>query len=147
MTDQTIQVREATADDVRALSLLMVVLGFPVSTETLTERLNRLQRTTGDRVLVADDARKRVVGFAVVHLTPSLHRPTYIGRITAMAVAPDVQGHGVGRALVQAAEHHLRESGCERMEVTSSQRHAAAHVFYRRCGFEDDGVRFAKGLL
>jgi ribosomal protein S18 acetylase RimI-like enzyme len=73
-----------------------------------------------------------------------LHRPTGVGRITGIAVRPPVKGTGIGRALVRAAEAHFREHGLGRLEVTSGPTHAPAYEFYRRLGYVDQGVRFAK---
>ena len=141
-----IHVRDAAAADVETLTSLMAVLGYPVSASDLEPRLDRVLRT-GDRVLVAVESDGAVVGCAVVHVTPALHRPSFVGRVTMLAVAEAVQGRGVGRALMDAAEQHVRASGCERLEVTSSHKHADAHAFYRRLGYDNDGVRFAKRLV
>jgi len=88
----------------------------------------------------------QLVGFAVLHCTPALHRPTAVGRITAIAVLPSLQGGGVGRALLNAAERYFRELGLTRIEVTSGPTHADAYPFYRRLGYADQGVRFANSL-
>jgi ribosomal protein S18 acetylase RimI-like enzyme len=94
-------------------------------------------------VLIAVDG-TRVLGFATLHGTPVLHRPTAVGRITALAVHPSAQGQGIGRELLRAAEAHFRAQGLGRIEVTSGPTHARAYPFYRRLGYEDGGVRFFK---
>ena len=87
-----------------------------------------------------------IVGFASLHETPVPHRPTAVGRITAIAVLPDTRGTGAGRALVKAAEAYFVAKGIARLEVTSGENHAAAHPFYRHLGYMDQGIRFAKEL-
>ncbi|MEA3244650.1 MAG: GNAT family N-acetyltransferase, partial [Gemmatimonadota bacterium] len=77
---------------------------------------------------------------------PVPHRPTAVGRITAIAVLPGARGAGAGRALVEAAEAHFAARGVARLEVTSGDNHAAAHSFYVHLGYANQGVRFAKGL-
>ena len=84
------------------------------------------------------------LGFATLHSTPVLHRPTGVGRITALAVHPSAQGQGIGRELLRAAEAHFHAQGLGRVEVTSGPSHAKAYPFYRRLGYEDGGVRFFK---
>ena len=142
----SIIVRDAVAADADALAPLLQALGYPADPPTIAARLRDLRATdaTG-RVLVAiegDDC----VGLAVLHITPVLHRATAVGRITGLAVLPAVQGRGVGRELLSAAETHFRTQGLERIEVTSGPMHADAYQFYRRLGYVDQGVRFAKSL-
>jgi GNAT superfamily N-acetyltransferase len=138
----TIAIREANPRDAAALVPLFVELGHPSTEEQIRTRLPLVQRA-GDRVLVAGRG-DALVGFAVVHVTPALHRATWVGRITAIAVSPDAQGTGVGRLLVEAAEEIVAAAGARRIEVTSGMRRTGAHEFYRRLGYSDSGIRFAK---
>lgn len=54
-----------------------------------------------------------------------------------MAVAPDAQGLGLGRRLLEACETYARDAGATRLylETNSAQTHAIA--LYRRFGFID----------
>ena len=140
-------IRDAADADAAGLGPLLETLGYPADAESIAERL-RAQRAadpTG-RVLIALDG-PEIVGFAVLHSTPALHRPTAVGRITAIAVTSSRQGRGVGRELLRAAEDHFRAQGLGRIEVTSGPTHQKAYEFYRRLGYEDQGVRFAKNLV
>jgi ribosomal protein S18 acetylase RimI-like enzyme len=144
MTD--LRVRDAVPDDAPALAPLLTVLGYPTEPGVLRERLTGLlaeDRTA--RVLLAAVG-DQVLGFITLHATPVLHRSTPVGRITALAVAPGHQGLGVGRRLVEAAEAHFASLGFRRIEVTSGTTHQRAYAFYRRLGYEDQGVRFARVL-
>jgi ribosomal protein S18 acetylase RimI-like enzyme len=140
-------VRDATPDDAEGLVPLLDALGYPADRDTIAVRLRALSDAdpTG-RVIVAVDG-DEIAGFAVLHSTPVLHRSTAVGRITGIAVRPSVQGRGVGRELLRAAEEHFRAHGLARIEVTSGLTHTAAYQFYRRLGYANQGVRFAKSLI
>ena len=97
------------------------------------------------RILVAESA-GRLLGFMTLHLTPTLHRPTVVGRITALAVLPESRGSGAGRRLVEVAEEYFAGLGLSRVEVMSGPLHAPAHSFYRHLSYEDQGVRFGRVL-
>jgi len=139
-------VREAVLDDGTALVSLLDALGYPVDAETARARLRALRGADPTGCVLVAASEGQLVGLMTVHITPVLHRPTSVGRITALAVLPSMQGHGVGRALVEAAETYCRERGLGRIEVTSGLAHSAAYDFYRRLGYEDHGVRFAKAI-
>jgi GNAT superfamily N-acetyltransferase len=139
-------IRDATAGDAEALVPLMDCFGYPADADTVRARLLLLRAADpAGRILVAESA-GRLLGFMTLHLTPTLHRPTVVGRITALAVLPESRGSGAGRELVEAAEKIFAGRGLSRIEVTSGPLHAPAHAFYRHLAYEDQGVRFAKVL-
>jgi PhnO protein len=141
-----VTIRDAGPDDAARLMPLLEALGYPAAADAIGERLRALLSTDpGARVLVAA-IDGELVGFATLHSTPVLHRATPVGRITGIAVRPSARGAGVGRELVRAAESHFREQGFQRIEVTSGPMHEDAYPFYRRLGYTDQGVRFAKPL-
>ena len=84
----------------------------------------------------AGEAGETAVGF----LTLRQHSPD-AGEISVMGVLPTVQRQGVGRALVDAAEAHLRRMRIRFLQVkTLSPRHpdagyAETRAFYQALGF------------
>jgi len=139
-------IRNATVADAPGLVPLLADLGYPEQAATVERRLRHLLATdaTG-RVLIAELG-SDIVGFATLHCTPTLHRPTPVGRITGIAVSAAGRGHGAGRLLVEAAEAYFAGLGLARIEVTSGPTHEAAYGFYRHLGFADQGLRFGKPL-
>jgi GNAT superfamily N-acetyltransferase len=63
-----------------------------------------------------------------------------------VAVHPQAQGQGIGRALMAHAMELAREAGCYKLALSSNQRREAAHAFYERLGFARHGVSFAVEL-
>lgn len=55
-----------------------------------------------------------------------------------IATHPDAQGHGVGRALLEAVEAWIREAGGYWLviETSSSAPYGAARRLYERCGYQ-----------
>jgi ribosomal protein S18 acetylase RimI-like enzyme len=136
-----LKVREASPRDASALADLVTELGFPASEIELAKRLAAL-RKAGEPPLVAE--RGEVIGVLTWHVTPVLHRPHPVGRVTMLVVAKAARGRGAGTALVEAAEARLRALGCGLVEVTSNIELGGAHEFYRRRGYERTSYRFAK---
>jgi GNAT superfamily N-acetyltransferase len=137
-----IDIRDARTEDAPALSDLLSELGYPAPATTIVERLRQLV-AAGEVVLVAAVG-DRPVAVASIHVTPVLHRPAPVGRVTALVVSESVRGQGVGRALVAAAERLLADRGCEMVEITSNQSRTDAHAFYKRLGYDATSVRFRK---
>ncbi|WPF82872.1 GNAT family N-acetyltransferase [Sanguibacter sp. 4.1] len=62
--------------------------------------------------------------------------------VFALFVRPDVEGQGLGRALLETAERWLAEQGVsETWLVTDRDRDVRANGFYRHLGWQDDGVQ------
>jgi GNAT superfamily N-acetyltransferase len=138
-----LQVREAKPGDAAAIAALLDALGFPAAKGDIVRRLTAL-RKAGEPPLVAVEG--DVLGVLSWHVTPVLHRPAPVGRVTMMVVAERARGRGVGAALLEAAEARLADEGCGLVEVTSNIELGGAHAFYRRHGFERTSYRFAKAL-
>ncbi|MEA3001737.1 MAG: hypothetical protein QOH81_525 [Sphingomonadales bacterium] len=138
-----LKVRDARPPDAPAVAALVTELGFDLSVADARKRLRALAKA-GEPVLVAE--REDVVGCLTWHVTPVLHRPTPVGRVTMLVVAEAARREGVGEALVAEAEARAAARGCGLIEVTSNIELGGAHLFYRRIGFERTSYRFVKKL-
>ena len=136
-------VREARPGDAEAAAALIRALGYEVGAAEFRKRLAAL-RKAGDAALAAELG--GFAGLATLHVTPVLHRPRPVGRITLLVVAEEVRGKGIGAALVAEAEKRLAARGCGLVEVTSNRKRLRAHAFYERLGYERTSHRFAKPL-
>ncbi len=138
-------VRLATDSDAPEVARLLAQLGHLTDPARIVARWEAW-RAEGNAALVAARPDGTLAGVAVLHVMTPLHRPETIGRIHALVVDVSDRGHGVGRALVTAAEAHLAQAGCQLMEITSHNRLVEAHAFYRRLGYQQTSARFAKPL-
>lgn len=140
-----VTLRPAGPEDAAELSGLLAELGYPSSPEAITRRIAACADLPGVTVVVAA-MDGRLAGVVSVHCVPSLVLDTALGRITALVVAADARGRGIGRLLVAAAEAFAREQGCERIELTSGDHRPGAHAFYERLGYAVECRRFIKRL-
>lgn len=138
------EIRDARPGDAPRLVKLLTELGHPLDEKQLRRNFTAL-RKAGDAVFVATLG-KEIVGMCGAGKRVVLHRPAPLGRITALVVTAEAQGKGIGRMLVDAAEGWFRKQGCYLVEVTSNERRAGAHGFYRHLGYERTSIRFAKEL-
>lgn len=138
------KVRDAKPADARRLVELIHELGHEIDEKQVRKNLAALKKT-GETPLVCTLG-KEIVGMCGVGRRVVIHRPAPLGRITALIVTKAAQGHGIGRLLVDAAEQWMRKEGCQLVEVTSNDRRAAAHAFYRHIGYERSSIRFFKKL-
>ncbi len=138
------KIREANPGDADAIAALLDALGYDVRAGEVRKRMTALRKSS-EPVLVADRG-KQVIGCVSWHVTPVIHRPRPVGRITMLVVDEAERGQGIGTALVEAVEARLRKAGCGLVEVTSNMKRMRAHAFYDGLGYERSSYRFFKPL-
>jgi len=138
------KLRDAKPGDAARLVELIHELGHEVTEKQVRKNLAALKKI-GETPIVAT-LNKRVIGLVGMHRMVTVHRPAPVGRIPVLVVAKEAQGLGLGRMLVGAVEQWCRKKGCQLIEVTSNDRRAAAHAFYRHMGYERSSIRFFKKL-
>ena len=138
------KIRDAKPSDAPRLVELIHELGHEITEKQVRKNLAALKKL-GEPPLVAT-LDKKLVGMCGISRRVVIHRPAPLGRLTVLVVAKDAQGGGIGRMLVNAAEEWMRKKGCQLVEVTSNDRRAAAHAFYRHMGYERSSIRFFKKL-
>jgi GNAT superfamily N-acetyltransferase len=137
-------IRAAKPSDSKVLVELIRSLGHQIDKKAVQKNLRMLSKAKEPPlVAVLGD---RVVGLVGIHKMVTVHRPAPVGRITILAVAEGAQDQGIGRMLIEAAEAYFRKAGCKLVEVTSNDRLAKAHAFYRHMGYERTSMRFMKTL-
>ena len=99
-----------------------------------------------DGMLVAEDGGE-IVGYVAVGRATRLESNRHVADIRGLAVAPDHQGRGLGRALVEAALDAARERGARKVTLRVLGPNTAARALYESCGFVVEGVRRHEFLL
>lgn len=129
----SLAVRHARVDDASRIAELSALLGYPVETRTMSERLGHLLARDDNAVYVALHD-ERVVGW--IHAAE--HELLEVGRlceILGLVVDASVRRSGAGRALVAAAEQWASARGVRQMSVRSNVVRTASHPFYARLGY------------
>ena len=78
----------------------------------------------------------------VIYFSPCA-KPVYL---TNMAVVPERQRTGVGRALLDAALAQARIAAFDAIRLDAYDTPAGAGTFYRRCGYRQVGGRSYRGV-
>lgn len=138
------KIRDAKPSDAQRLVELIHELGHEIDEKAVRKNLKTLGKTGELPLVVTLD--KVVVGMVGRHAMVTVHRPAPVGRIPVLIVAKEAQGLKLGRMLVEAVEQWCRKKGCQIVEVTSNDRRAEAHAFYRHMGYERSSIRFFKKL-
>lgn len=130
------KIRRAVLRDSPELADLTTQLGYPVGTDVMRARLERLLTHSDDVVLVAVGSDDRPVGWIHVAL-PALVQHSDFASIDGLVVDERQRGAGIGRALVDAGEAWARERGAVEIMVRSRSTRERAHRFYERNGYDE----------
>ena len=95
------------------------------------------------RQKLSETAEGQLVGYAHACRYDCLYFSSLLN-LLALAVAPDFQGQGYGKALMQAVREEGSATGYAGIRINSGISRTAAHEFYRKLGCEEkaDQKRF-----
>ena len=135
--DEQKRIRLASAADAGTFGMLLhafnVEFGEPTPAgDVIAERAAPLIASGEVTVLFGGDGPD---GFAELRFRPSLHTGALDAYLEELYVVPERRGHGLGRALLEAAMHHARERGAAHMDLGTSEDDVAARNLYETAGF------------
>ncbi|RNF84382.1 GNAT family N-acetyltransferase [Montanilutibacter psychrotolerans] len=139
------RIRAAATGDASDVAELLGLLGYPCTRDEAAERIAIVLGDPRQHLMLAE-VDGMACGRVAMDLRYSLTRGADLARITALVVAPDSNRRGIGRRLLREVEAIARNARIARIEVTSNQRRADAHAFYRDCGYADGSAHFIKLL-
>lgn len=140
---EEISINKAQVRHAPQIAQLLGQLGYSSEPGEVGKKISALARSPADRIWLAR-LKGKVVGLLAFHLTPLLHAPGKLGRITALVVDEKFRGRGIGARLVETAERWGWDRGCTRIEVTSGDWRSRAHRFYLGLGYATESKRFIK---
>ena len=139
-------IRFAEMNDSAALAQLMRELGYETTTSEMQTRMERIAADERYRTFVAVRDGK-VCGMIGTLTFLSYEHNDFGGRILALVTMKTMRRHGIGRALIAAAENDLAQRGIRRIALNTRLAREDAHKFYESLGYERNGWRFVKQLL
>jgi GNAT superfamily N-acetyltransferase len=139
-------IRPISLDDAAAVAELSAQLGYPVSTDVMSKRMEQLAGCADQAVFVASLDR-RVVGWIEVIISRHLHSGSY-ALISGLVVSSEVRGRRIGSRLCTQAEQWARDHGQTLVRVRSQISREGAHRFYLREGYRQTktSAAFEKNL-
>ena len=141
----TVVIRPATQSDAAGLAALVTALGYPTIQSQMARRLDLILADDDYSTLVAQE-RNGVVGFVGIRRGVAYEADEPYAQIMALAVAEGHRGHGIGAALMRAAEAMLEQSGIRLAIVTTGNQRSDAHRFYEANGYTFTGRRYVKRI-
>ena len=138
-------IRPAELTDVHSIASLMEELGYPTRAAEMQMRLEPILQDSRYRTFVAVRGGK-IAGMIGTFCYLSYEHNNVGGRILALVVTEKMRGHGIGRALVNAAEKDFTERNITRVAVNTRFTREDAHSFYESIGYTRNGFRFVKTL-
>jgi ribosomal protein S18 acetylase RimI-like enzyme len=143
---QPVHFREASKADLPDILRLLAQPdmddGQVLSLAEAEQVFDRMARYPDYRIYIAirDD---RIVGtFALLIMDNLGHQGAPSGVIEDVAVDPQCQGQGIGKAMVRHALRVCGEKGCYKVALSSNFKRERAHAFYESLGFARHGYSF-----
>lgn len=114
--------------------------GLAVGPRELWRRTTLQHPPAEARTWVAEDAQRRVVGFADTGVCRDQDAQPGTAEVYALYLDPAVVGRGVGRALFSAAVDDLQQRGYRRATLWVLATNVRAQRFYAAAGWHPDGA-------
>ena len=116
-------------------------LGYAFSSEETASQLARLSKDSHHFLLgYEDDASHELLGYVHAEVYESLYSKAGFN-ILALAVLPQRQGKGIGKALLQGLENEAKRRGYEFIRLNSADHRLGAHAFYEKVGYTCDKMQ------
>jgi ribosomal protein S18 acetylase RimI-like enzyme len=94
------------------------------------------------------ESQRVLVGYLIAVLVMSLEHGGLMAEVDELFVLPEERAHGIGTALLAAAEADLAQRGCQRLQLQLAAGNTRARGFYERLGYgERAGYRLLDKAL
>jgi GNAT superfamily N-acetyltransferase len=130
----TIVIREMEPKDIPACRLLLSQLGYDLNPQEVMQRYEAVKEKRDHAVFVGEQ-HGQVIALLHLYERPAFDKPPELV-VQALVVDQNWRGKGVGRSMMNMAEHWALNGGFSSIALTSSISRSDAHSFYKRIGFQ-----------
>jgi GNAT superfamily N-acetyltransferase len=145
-----IEIRDAVDADLPGILQILADSGIDggssFSLDEAREHLARLRASSNFRLLVAVVDGELAGTYSLLIIGKLGKRGTPAGVVEDVAVAPNSQGQGIGKAMMAHALEQCRKAGCYKLALSSNVKRESAHRFYESLGFTRHGYSFVTWL-
>lgn len=150
MQVETVQIREATENDLTAIVALFAddPLGGhgdttdPAALPDYRAAFARISAAPNETLYVAELEGEVVGTFQTMVTTTLTARGSSNMIIEAVQTRADMRGRGIGAAMIEFAVEKARADGMRLVQLTSNAARKDAHRFYERLGFSPSHIGF-----
>ena len=134
--------RDLKTTDVAAIcEINKEALGYSFSSEETSSQLDKLSQDSHHYLLGYEDSTSHdLLGYVHAEVYESLYSKAGFN-ILALAVLPQRQGKGIGKALLEGLEQETKRRGYEFIRLNSADYRMGAHAFYEKVGYTCDKVQ------
>ena len=133
-------------DTVSIYEINKEALGYAFSPEDTASQLAKLSQDSHHFLLGYEDSTNHaLLGYVHAEVYESLYSNAGFN-ILALAVIPQMQGKGIGKALLKGLEQETEKRGYKFIRLNSAEHRIGAHAFYEQVGYTCDKLqkRFIK---
>ena len=138
------------------VSLVPRLTGFELPAWRKAEQMNAVDAEVLSRVLlanppesiifIAEDADYVPLGFIHLNISGDYYDSENHGHISDIIVAPEGEGRGVGKALMNAGEEWAKKQGFKWLTLNVFSRNERARKLYEKLGYGEDTIKYIKEL-
>ena len=115
-----------------------------VDTDVLINKLiNQPDDTT---IFIAEDEEGKPLGFIHLQTGSDYYNKEEHGHISDIIIAPEAEGRGIGRILIERSEEWARTKGYRWLSLSVFTQNQKAREVYKHMGFGEDIIKYVKKL-
>lgn len=148
---ENVIIRESMAKDIPVILGLLYELGRPKpqkdsEIELFRKLVKQYTNDTDKKILIAELDGIEIIGMVSIVFLPRLNRISRELYIPELIVREKFQNQGIGKKLINSCISIAKEKKCHRIRLESGNQRKESHKFYKKLGFEQSGLSFAKNL-
>ena len=128
-------IRRITKEDTVAITALTHQLGYPLSSEQISQNINSILENKNHDAFVAVFDNK-VVGWIGLAYSIQIEMPAYC-EIRGLVVDDGYRNHGIGKMLIGKAKQWAKEKGNAKLRLRCNVVRTETHLFYQHIGFKE----------